>query len=269
MDQETVNYIIRYYSALMTENERIAHNYQLYTFKAGDSPDKLSILKERGWIRETAESQALLKNGQEAFEWDTAKRILHESPEKIFINNCPQCHKLARTPQAKQCRHCGHNWHYNSIEAVAYYSEQGGYKCLHYRIDGEYLDEKLEALYPGNRYKGLIPTLVSWMMRKDDEEVVWKRILPDINETTICPILMCPDDNDFSCTLIVAEIEHCGTHIKWSRLGIDTTFEWEAEKVGAEVDWFEQPAAMKFSLADYVTMLDRFTEQMAQHRTAK
>ena len=29
----------------------------------------------------------------------------------ILIADCPQCGKLARTPQAKQCRHCGFDWH--------------------------------------------------------------------------------------------------------------------------------------------------------------
>jgi hypothetical protein len=27
-----------------------------------------------------------------------------------IINTCPQCGQLARTPLAKQCRHCGHDW---------------------------------------------------------------------------------------------------------------------------------------------------------------
>lgn len=268
MDPETVNYIIRYYSVLMTEHERIAHNYQLYVFKTGGRPEKLRMLEERGWLRETVESQALLKNGAVAFERETAMRILQDSPEKVFLNNCPQCHKLARTPQAKQCRHCAHNWHYNRIEAVADYNVEGEYEYINYKIDSEWLDENLDTFYPGNQYTGLIATLASWMMPKDQEEVVWKRILPDINEITICPILMCPDDNDFSCTLVVAEIEHCGTHIKWNRLGLDTTYEWEAERVGTKVEWFAQPAALKFSLADYVTMLDCFTAQIAVYRAA-
>jgi len=207
-----------------------------------------------------------LKNGQEVFEWETAKRILADNSEKKLLNNCPQCHKLARTPKSKQCRHCGYSWHYNHVAAALNYSEEDGHKYLNYKIDAEYLDEKLNTLYPGNQYEGLISTLVPWMMRKDQQELVWKRILPHIHETAVCPILMCPDDNDFSGTLIVAEIENCGHYIKWHRLGLDTTYEWEAEKVGTEVDWLEQPAELKFALADYVTMLDSFLEQLPLDR---
>lgn len=36
---------------------------------------------------------------------------MKEAPEKVFLNNCPKCNKLARTPYARQCRHCGHSWH--------------------------------------------------------------------------------------------------------------------------------------------------------------
>jgi hypothetical protein len=126
----------------------------------------------------------------------------------------------------------------NSIEAI---QDIGDYEdaqdFLNYKIDGYWLDEQLETLYPGNMYKGLVPTLLDWMERQDEQAVVWKRILPVENTTEICPILMCPDDNDFSCTIIVAEIINCGDVVQWKRLGLDKTKEWDAEKVGATVDW--------------------------------
>lgn len=75
---------------------------------------------------------------------------------------------------------------------------EGYYDFINYYIDNYWLDEKLDELYPNNMYKGLIPTLVPWLDRKDEKNVVWNRILPDINWTTICPILMCPDDCDLS-----------------------------------------------------------------------
>lgn len=38
-----------------------------------------------------------------------------ETREKVFLNNCPKCDKLARTPYAKQCRYCGYNWHHLTV----------------------------------------------------------------------------------------------------------------------------------------------------------
>lgn len=66
--------------------------------------------------------------------------------------------------------------------------------------------------------------------------MAWRRILPGENQTTICPILVCPDDNDFSCTLIVAEIRNCGNTIQWKRVGLDQAKEWGTENVGASVE---------------------------------
>lgn len=98
------------------------------------------------------------------------------------------------------------------------------------------------------------------MERQDEQAVVWKRILPAENETAICPILMCPDDNDFSCTLIVAEITNCGDRVQWKRLGLDKTEEWDPEKVGSMVDWFDKPTELNFSKKDYFAMLEAFKQ---------
>ena len=125
----------------------------------------------------------------------------------------------------------------NKIEGLLDKSDYEGYfNFVNFRIDNYWLDEKLEELFPDNMFKGLIPTLVYWLDRESDKKVVWKRILPNENEIEICPILMCPDDCDFSCTLIVAEIQNYGTFIQWKRLGLDETKEWEAEKLGQKLN---------------------------------
>lgn len=151
----------------------------------------------------------------------------------------------------------------NRIEGLLDKSEYEGYwDYINFKIDGFWLDEKLGELYPDCMYKGLIPTLVDWMERKDEKEVVWKRIFPNKNETSICPILMCPDDNDFSCTIIVAEITNHGDFVKWNRLGLDITKEWEAEKIGSKVEWFDKINELSFEISEYLKMLENFKERM-------
>lgn len=152
----------------------------------------------------------------------------------------------------------------NKIEGIQDKSDYEDYwDFINYRIDGYWLDEKLDELYPNNMYDGLIPTLVYWMEREDEKAVVWKRILPNENETSICPILMCPDDNDFSCTLIVAEIKNCGDLIQWKQIGIDKTKEWGAEKVGSTVEWFDKLKELNFSKQDYLIMLETFRQRLS------
>lgn len=129
---------------------------------------------------------------------------------------------------------------------------------LNFQVDGYWLDEKLEELYPGNMFKGTVPTLLFWMEIEKEREVVWNRILPEYGQITIYPILMCPDDSDFSCTLIDAEIENTGGTIKWNKIGIDRTEEFEPEKIGSTVEWFDKIEPLEFELIEYEQMLDEF-----------
>ena len=95
----------------MTDDEKSALKHYTYTYKTSDNPKMRTILIEKGWISTKPEIVEFLKNGYEEFELNVAKRIMIDMPEKVFLNSCPKCNKLARTPYARQCRHCEHNWH--------------------------------------------------------------------------------------------------------------------------------------------------------------
>jgi hypothetical protein len=76
-----------------------------------DGGVKSDLFLRKGWLSTDKEVLELLKNGYQEFRKNTAERILKEQSEKIYFNYCPICKKLARTPQAKQCRYCGYSWH--------------------------------------------------------------------------------------------------------------------------------------------------------------
>jgi hypothetical protein len=38
-------------------------------------------------------------------------RLLDMRRDEIRENRCDKCHRLARTPVARQCLWCGHDWH--------------------------------------------------------------------------------------------------------------------------------------------------------------
>jgi hypothetical protein len=52
----------------------------------------------------------LVNLGHEKMLSTIAQRLLDRQGDNI-VNKCPKCNKLTRTPNAKQCRHCGHDWH--------------------------------------------------------------------------------------------------------------------------------------------------------------
>lgn len=97
----------------MTEDEVAALRYEMYMSKSENSPTMRKRMLEKGWFTEDERNKELLKDGYEAFELAVAKRIMKDSPEKVVLNTCPKCTKLARTPKAKQCRHCGCSWREN------------------------------------------------------------------------------------------------------------------------------------------------------------
>lgn len=102
----------------------------------------------------------------------------------------------------------------NSIEAIQDKSDyEDAQDFLNYKIDGYWLDEQLEALYLENMYKGLVPTLLDWMERQDEQA-----------------------------------------------MGLDRTKEWDPEKVGSTVDWFDKPTELNFSKKDYFAMLEAFKQ---------
>jgi hypothetical protein len=51
----------------------------------------------------------LCKLGKTKLEETIATRII-ENHKNDVLNYCSECGKLARTPKARQCRHCGNKW---------------------------------------------------------------------------------------------------------------------------------------------------------------
>lgn len=55
-------------------------------------------------------TNALVALGEDALKLKIAERLFKNHKDQI-LNTCPRCEKLARTPLAKQCRHCSLDWH--------------------------------------------------------------------------------------------------------------------------------------------------------------
>lgn len=117
MDKETAQYIINYFSHLLSHEEKLAIQHTSSTFKLDEASQTKNITtltkiyKEKGWLTEDQTVLDLLKEGYDHFELKAAQRILDTKRDKVFLNTCPKCEKLARTPYAKQCRHCSYDWH--------------------------------------------------------------------------------------------------------------------------------------------------------------
>ncbi|HVW98178.1 MAG TPA: hypothetical protein VHA56_19560 [Mucilaginibacter sp.] len=110
---EKAEYIIRFYSSLLTSQEASALRHHRSTIKLegiNTTPLTRTYLKV-GWLSDDPAILNYLNEGYMQFLLNCAQRILADHPDKIYFNFCPTCGKLARTPFAKQCRYCKEEWH--------------------------------------------------------------------------------------------------------------------------------------------------------------
>ncbi|KAA3624203.1 MAG: hypothetical protein DWQ02_23360 [Bacteroidetes bacterium] len=120
MEYQEAKYIIDHFPRLMTELERKGLRQFFLSSKLGN-PDRYAhkkqferrkeMLIEKFGYEEDSEFLKMFENGYETFVIKTAERISKDSPEEFKLNKCPNCDFLTRTPYAKQCRKCSHNWH--------------------------------------------------------------------------------------------------------------------------------------------------------------
>lgn len=100
------------------------------------------------------------------------------------------------------------------------------YKEYYWIIDGKaivtYLDEWVHAggcpdLEPFGSLTGLLPAWTGELIWKADNRFIWEMI--DSPETLNVPILVCEDDCDLSCIVIMARIRKTENLVFWEKLG--------------------------------------------------
>jgi len=107
MEIEEAKYIITYYSEFLSDHEKLQIKHATaYLFS---SPEALGeLLKDLNWV-DTNMNQISSSITHNSFDVLIATRILERHRDTVYLNYCPKCNQLARTPFTKQCR-CGHSW---------------------------------------------------------------------------------------------------------------------------------------------------------------
>ncbi len=100
-------YLVRYYGPILTENERHLLWACHLTPMIRSRPELARQPKFR--IHNDAR-ETIASRGLEPAIRATADKVLSREGDKVFVNLCPSCARLVRTPKAKLCLWCGHNW---------------------------------------------------------------------------------------------------------------------------------------------------------------
>lgn len=115
MEPELADYIFNYCSKFINDTEFKAINHHFGLVKKmdryGDNLPIQFLEAKKRFLTDDPEALELLKDGYPNFIMKTAERIYRDHKHELQFNLCPKCNKIARTPQAKQCRFCRHDWH--------------------------------------------------------------------------------------------------------------------------------------------------------------
>jgi hypothetical protein len=133
-------------------------------------------------------------------------------------------------------------------------------------INGVRLDEILSQKTQED-FRGLIPAWLDFYDEsfepslKEKQYVRKQMVLSEM--PVILPVLLCPDDFDFSCTVIVVEVICHGNTVVWNRFGADVTpFDMNEEDlpkyIGKKVNWFTGAGPYHFLKSDYLSCLSNF-----------
>ncbi len=153
----------------------------------------------------------------------------------------------------------------NRIEAIRMPSRYVASPHLVIAVDGVPLDELLNAGRPELQVAGLVPSLLGWFHNDDDSVVPWQRILPDVGCTGYAPILICPDDLDYVCSVVMAEVVAEPDVIRWDRIGFNAT---RQGAVGSCIRWESGLGPFRFGRPEYEECLEAFRSPDAEPAAA-
>lgn len=120
MDLNTAQYIVDHHRHLITFKEAAAlkHGYYAPQLASEASETLIDMYYKKNWLTRDPEILSLLEGGIEHFKLQLARRILTDHPNRVFMNICPRCAKLARTSLARQCRYCYYSWHHHTVGKI-------------------------------------------------------------------------------------------------------------------------------------------------------
>lgn len=120
---------------------------------------------------------------------------------------------------------------------VIYKQTKYFYKEYYHCIDGkalvEYLEEQVsfdiknKLKYNGD-FLGLMPAWSGKLIMTAENRFVWSLI--DSEEALNVPVLVCEDDCDLNCIVIVAHIRKTNTNVYWDRIGLVDWSEYNSAK---------------------------------------
>ena len=108
---------------------------------------------------------------------------------------------------------------------------------------------------------GLVPAQ-GWLIDEDHSRYAWQLLSPrEEDSSTIVPLLICRDDMDLSCTVVVVEQGVCGSQLLWARFGMATN---EINGFITSVLWSKSVQRAEFEKSQFIDAYAEF-KRLTEH----
>lgn len=132
---------------------------------------------------------------------------------------------------------------------------------LDFYIDGIPLNALVNSLFPGKEFNGLVPPFSMWLDNEIERQFAIDRIIPTDEKISVCPILICPDDQCLSCTTLVTMVSAKNDVVNWDYLGSEISYEYlNIETFGNKIDWFGDTFKLQFDRDEYIRQIKKNPE---------
>jgi hypothetical protein len=122
------------------------------------------------------------------------------------------------------------------------------------KIDGRALEIVISEIANEPDIAGLAPAH-SWLHNKAELALAWERLLSfNVGQLSAVPLLICPDDMDLNCTVLLAE-QHCveGEFV-WTRFG------YALDRELNDVSWLQTVPPFRFARANFVDEVFKYAD---------
>lgn len=122
-------------------------------------------------------------------------------------------------------------------------------------VNGRSLSEYLSELFDDEWISGLGPA-ITWLWEEDEVLATINRFTCEEVGSTTVPLLICGDDCDLSCTVIMVEVEITEDSVKWCRFGYDRTKSNNPNEIGTTIGWLQPEVSFEFNKEEYFSTRD-------------
>ncbi|NUT80068.1 hypothetical protein THH46_19540 [Pseudomonas sp. NA13] len=127
--------------------------------------------------------------------------------------------------------------------------------CAWLTIDDVAIEQWL-ASHLNDASVALLGLSLMWLMDEEEDAIARRRFIPgEDSSSTLVPLLVCSDDMDFDCTVLMVEQVIDGDTVHWRRFGWSVSGKLE---VGISTRWNAENHPVSFSLKEFRAALETF-----------